>query len=42
MNLGLNAFFIEEMLQDTRITGGNLLAVKPFYTLIVDLLGDGE
>ena len=42
MNLSLNAFLIEEMLQDTRVTGGNLLAIKPFYTLIVDFLGDGE
>ena len=42
MDLGLDALLVEEMLQDTGIACGNLLAVKPLHTLIVYLFGDGQ
>ena len=32
----------KEMSEDSGIAGGNLLAVKPLYTLVVDLFGDGQ
>ena len=42
MNLCLDAFLVEEMLQDAGVAGGNLLAVKPLHALIVYLFGDGQ
>ena len=40
--LCLDALLVEEHLQDMRIAGGNLLAVEPVHTTILNILGNGQ
>ncbi len=38
----MDMMLFEEMSEDSGVAGGNLLAVEPLYTLVVDLFGDGQ
>ena len=42
VNLTVDALLLHELTQDIGIRGGYFLAVKPVYTTIVNLLGDGQ
>jgi len=42
VNLSLDAVLVEKLLEDGGIACGNLLAVEPLYTIIVDLLGNSQ
>ena len=42
MDFGMDMMLLKEMSKDSGVAGGNLLAVEPLYSLVVDLFGNGQ
>ena len=42
MDIGVDAVFLHEVVEDIRIGGSHFLTLKPLKTVVFDFLGDGQ